>query len=99
MFHAAGKLVVCSSFENSAGERLSYSAPLLEEKRNLRLFALISNGSDPFCLHWPGARTAFAPNNYPSDAAEIRASEIFQQRFDRKESGRSLCELQVSQAR
>jgi hypothetical protein len=78
MFHAAGKLVVCASFENSAGERFSYSTPLFEEKRNLRILALISNGSDPFCLHWPGAWTAFASNNHPIDAGQIESSEILQ---------------------
>ena len=93
MFYAAGKLVVCASLENSSGERLSYSTPLFEEKRNLRLLALISNGSDPFGLHWPGTRTALASYDYPIDAGQIESSEILQERFDRKESDRSPCGL------
>ena len=78
MFYATGKLVICASFESSAGERLSYPTPLFEEKRNLRLLALISNGSDPFCLHWPCARAAFASYDHPINAGKIQSFEILQ---------------------
>jgi hypothetical protein len=58
-------LVVVAAIKSATGSRLMDSAPLLKEKRYPILATLPADGDDPFSLHWPRTKSAFAANNYP----------------------------------
>ena len=61
---------------------LSHSTPLFEKKGNARFPTLVTHGNNPFLFHRPSSRTAFPPDDSPTDAGEIELAEIFEQRLD-----------------
>jgi hypothetical protein len=53
----------CSSFANPT--------PLLEEKRNPAVAALIPQRQNPLFFHWPRASAALPTNDHPIDKSQV----------------------------
>src|SRR5260370_22418619 len=62
------------------------SAPLFEEKWNIRVLALVADRKNPRLIHRSGPKTAFATNNDPVDSFKVDAPQFFQKGFNRKEA-------------
>lgn len=78
-------VVVRAAIEFAARLALAHTAPLLEEEPHLGAPALIADRSDPLPSHRSRAGTALAADNDPVDVAQVDASNILKQRFDRQE--------------
>src|SRR5207302_10913119 len=63
MFRAAREFIVGSAFEPPARFRLANSSPLLKEKRNSVIPALVSHGDHPLFFHRPCTAPALSTNN------------------------------------
>src|SRR6516165_7212235 len=82
------KLAVGATLQLPTVLRLSHSAPLLEEKRDGRAAALISQGKDPFPFHGPRSCTALTANDDPVNSGQVDCAEILEERLDREKSNR-----------
>ena len=82
------KFIVGLAFKRATPSRLARSVPLLEKKRNACAATLVTHRENPFSLHGPRTRPAFASDDHPMDSIQIQFSHIFKQGFDRKKSNR-----------
>jgi len=80
------KLIIGAPVQFPSGLRFADAAPLFEKEGNFRPLALRADVPHPFDIHWPRARPALAADNHPVDAPQIDRAEMFQQRFDGKET-------------
>src|SRR4029453_565160 len=72
--------------QQTAGLFLLHAAPLLEEKWNPCVFALLPDRLYPILFHGPSTRTAFSAHDHPMNSGKVDLSEILQQRFDGKKA-------------
>src|SRR5438067_11800395 len=96
---ALGNFIVGLAGESSARFFLAPAAPLLEEERDIRGFALIADAQDPLRFHGPCSRAAFATDDDPIDSFKIQRAEIFQQRLDGKEANNRRRAAEIFNAR
>src|SRR6516164_11248131 len=78
---------------------LAHAAPLLEEERHARTSAQVADRDNPFLSHWPCSGSALTANYRPTDTGEVKATKMFQQRFDRQEPNACRSCLQVAYSR
>src|SRR5262245_48209888 len=81
-------IVVGAVVELAAGFGPAHAAPLLEEERHPARAALVPKGANPFDRHRSGTMSTFAANDHPVNVSEIHFAQIFQKRFNGKESHR-----------
>lgn len=96
---ALGHLVPGASIERTACLLLIDAAPLLEEEPDPGSEALITDGTNPLRVHWPCARTGFAANNHPIDAAKVELAKRAEERFERQKLHVSVSLAQVVDAK
>ena len=65
---------------------LTGAAPLLEEEGHPLRAALTTDVDDPISKHGPRVGAALAADDYPVDSAQVKWSEVGQQRLDGQES-------------
>lgn len=85
-FMALWKLAVGLSVEDTSRDLFSGATPLLEEKGNTGVLALLPNRPNPLGLQGSGVRAAFSAHNDPRNAGEVELAEVLQQRLDGKEA-------------
>jgi hypothetical protein len=71
------------------------AAPLLEEERDARSFALVPDVTNPITIHGARAGTTFSTDNHPINSCQVEPSYRPDQRLDGKKanSGRRLLEV------
>src|ERR1035438_8851824 len=83
----------------SARQLLAHATPLLEEERDPRGFALLTNREHPLLFHWPRPRPAFAADDNPRYAFKWKPSDILQQGLNGQKTDGSGRGLQVGNSR
>jgi hypothetical protein len=61
---------------------------LLEKEGHTDPAALVAEGEDPLLPHWTRSGAAFAADDHPVNPAQIKITEIFQERLNRQEPHR-----------
>src|SRR5262245_43580166 len=79
-------LVPRTTVEISATRFRDAAAPLLEEKRDMRVGALVANVAHPPGVDSATDRSALAANDYPVDAVERKTWDRAEQWLDREEA-------------
>ena len=73
------------AFQLAPGSALEDAAPLFEEKRDVRLPALVSNVAHPGRGHRPGVWTRLATDDHPVDIPQVKVTKGSQKWFERQE--------------
>src|SRR5580704_11573400 len=68
--------------QRSSAAFWSKAAPLLEKERDALPEALIPDASHPLYIHRASAGPAFAARDNPSNAGEVEAADMPEQRFE-----------------
>src|SRR5665213_384200 len=80
------KLIERPIVQEPPGLALLTSAPLLEEERNPRCATLREYSTHPCGINRPGTVAALAAHDHPMDLAEVDPADVFEERFDGKET-------------
>src|SRR5690348_11151380 len=79
-------LVVSAAAKFAPGSSFAYAAPLFEEEWNAKVSTLPFDGQYPFRFHRTSTWSAFTAHDHPMNSGELKLSEVFKQRFDRKKT-------------
>jgi hypothetical protein len=66
-----GALIPRLAVKRSAADFWSRTTPLLEEERNVGIYALIANLANPIDVNWPVARSTLTSDDHPVDAIKV----------------------------
>jgi hypothetical protein len=70
------KLIPRPAIEHLARALFDYSAPLLEEKRNIPMLALIPNFAHPVRVYGASAQSGFTANYNPFNSAKVKVRAV-----------------------